>query len=481
MANTYDIIVIGSGPAGYVGALRASQLGFKVAIIESRHLGGICLNWGCIPTKTLLHSADLYREIQHGKAYGITIKGAPEVDRETLYKRSREVSSRLNMGVGGLLKKAKVDIIWGRARLAGPTSVTVENISEDDKKWGSKPPAQAKGPGTYKARFIVVATGARARILPGIEPDGQLIWSYLEALQMPFIPKKMIVIGSGAIGVEFASLYQTLGSHVTVVEALPQILPVEDHEVSAQAHKLFTQQGIAIVTGVQVTEVKKAKNQVTVHLKNEKSGEKQTLSADCVLSAVGVVGNIENLGLEAVGVKTERGIIVTQAFGATSVPSIFAIGDVAGPPMLAHKASHEAMICMESLKGLKPHAMDPLMIPGCTYCHPQIASVGLTENRAKELGYAIRIGKFPLLANGKALALGAPDGFIKTLFDAKTGRLLGMHMIGAGVSELIHSAVVAMNLETTEEELMNSIFPHPTLSEAIHESVLSAYGRPLHY
>jgi dihydrolipoamide dehydrogenase len=358
--------------------------------------------------------------------------------------------------------------------------VVVEPVSKSDEKWGNKP-ANAKGPGTYTARFILLATGARARTLPGIEPDGKLIWTYYEALEMPSIPKSLIVIGSGAIGTEFASLYQTFGSKVTILEALPHILPMEDKDVSAEAHKLFTKQGITIATGVHVTGVEKSKDHVTVRVKDAVSGAERSFTADRVISAVGVVGNIENLGLEALGVRVERGVVVTGEFGATSAPGIYAIGDVAGPPMLAHKASHEAILCVEFLKGLKPKPMDPLTIPGCTYCHPQIASVGLTESRAKELGYELRVGRFPLLANGKALALGEPEGFIKTLFDAKTGRLLGMHMIGSGVSELIHSAVVAMNLETTEEELMHTIFPHPTLSEAVHESVLSAYGRPLHY
>jgi dihydrolipoamide dehydrogenase len=468
--NNFDIIIIGSGPGGYVTAIRAAQLGFNTVIIERDYLGGICLNWGCIPTKALLRSAEILHYLQHAKDYGLSA-GEVTYDPTAVVKRSRAVSKRLNDGVGFLMKKNKVAVIWGEASIEAPGKVTV-------KASRSKAPKGALGPGSYQAKHIIVATGARPRVLPGIEPDKKLVWTYFEAMVPDRVPKTLLVIGSGAIGIEFASFYRTLGAEVTVVEVLPQILPVEDGEIAAFARKSFEKQGIKIFTGAKVSKLEKKADAVTATIDDGKGGT-QTLIAERVISAVGVVGNIENLGLEKLGVKTDRGAIVIDGMCKTNVPGLYAIGDVAGPPLLAHKAEHEGVICVEAIKGLHPHPMDKLLIPGCTYCSPQIASVGLTEQAAKDKKLDIRVGRFPFVGNGKAIALGEDQGLVKVIFDKKTGQLLGAHMVGAEVTELIQGYVVAMNLETTEEELMHTVFPHPTLSEMMKEAVLDAYGRVL--
>jgi len=476
MAETsFDVLVIGSGPGGYVAAIRAAQLGFKTAIVERQYLGGICLNWGCIPTKALLRSAEIYHYMEHAKDYGLSAEKV-SADPAAVVKRSRAVAERMNNGVTFLMKKNKIAVIWGQAMIEAPGKVAVK---PHDPNVQVNIPKDALGPGTYQAKHIIVATGARPRVLPGLEPDGKLIWTYFEAMVAPKIPKSLIVVGSGAIGVEFASYYRTMGSEVTIVEVLPQILPVEDEEIAAHARKRFEKQGIKILTGAKVTKVQKKADSVVAEIEDGKGG-KQNLEAERMISAAGVVGNIENLGLETLGVKTERGTIVIDGYGKTNVPGVYAIGDVAGTPMLAHKASHEGIVCVEAIKGLKPHPMEKSRIPGCTYCNPQIASVGLTEKKAKEQGRDIRVGRFPFLGNGKAIALGEPEGLVKTIFDKKTGELLGAHMVGAEVTELIQGFVVAMNCETTEAELIETIFPHPTLSEMMHESVLDAYGRVLH-
>jgi dihydrolipoamide dehydrogenase len=479
MSGTYDILIIGGGPGGYVTAIRAAQLGFKTALIEREHLGGICLNWGCIPTKALLRSAEIYHYATHANDYGLTLNGSMGFDIADIVKRSRGVSSQLNGGVGFLLKKNKVELIWGEATITKPGEVMVKASTKSVAGPPIDAPKGALAIGTYTAKNIIVATGARPRALPGIEPDKKLIWTYFEAMVPQAMPKSLLVMGSGAIGIEFASFYRTMGADVTVVEVMPQILPVEDAEIAALARKRFEKQGIKILTGAKVTAVAKGSDSVTATIVDEK-GVTQSITADRMISAVGVVGNIEGLGLEALGVKMDRGCIVTDGLGNTNIPGIFAIGDVAGPPMLAHKAEHEGVICIEGIKGLHVHPMDKLKIPGCTYCHPQIASVGLTEAKAKDAGYELKVGRFPFMGNGKAIALGEPDGLVKTIFDAKTGKLLGAHMIGAEVTELIQGFVVAMGLETTEEELMHTVFPHPTLSEMMHESVLDAYGRAIH-
>jgi dihydrolipoamide dehydrogenase len=470
MADTsFDILIIGSGPAGYIAAIRAAQLGFKTAIVERDYLGGICLNWGCIPTKALLRSAEIYHYLQHAKDYGLSA-GSVSYDAGAVVKRSRAVSKRLNDGVGFLMKKNKVSVIWGEATIDAPGKVTVKASKTDG-------PKGALGAGSYQARHIIVATGARPRVLPGIEPDKKLVWTYFEAMVPPSIPKSLLVIGSGAIGVEFASFFRSFGADVTIVEVLPQILPVEDDEIAAFARKSFEKQGIKILTNSRVTKLDKQADNVTAKI--DADGKTQTVTVDRVISAVGVTGNIENLGLEKLGVKTERGIIVVDKYNRTNVPGIYAIGDVSGPPMLAHKGEHEGVLCVETIKGLNPHPMNKQMIPGCTYCSPQIASVGLTERAAKEKKLDIRVGRFPFVGNGKAIALGEDQGLVKVIFDKKTGQLLGAHMVGAEVTELIQGYVVAMNLETTEEELMHTIFPHPTLSEMMKEAVLDAYGRVL--
>ncbi|MFP1632603.1 dihydrolipoyl dehydrogenase [Zhengella sp. ZM62] len=479
MAETYDVIIIGSGPGGYVTAIRSAQLGFKTAIVEREHLGGICLNWGCIPTKALLRSAEIMHYADHLKNYGLKLEGKVTADVKAVVDRSRGVSGRLNGGVGFLMKKNKVDVIWGEAKLAGKGRITVGKPSRAAMQPQHPAPKGTKGEGEYTAKHIIVATGARPRALPGIEPDGKLIWTYFEAMVPQELPKKLLVMGSGAIGIEFASFYNAMGCDVTVVEVMPTIMPVEDAEISGIARKQLEKAGLKIHTEAKVTKVEKGSNSVkaTVEMKGGKS---EVIEADRMISAVGVQGNIENLGLETLGVKTERGCIVIDGYGRTNVEGIYAIGDVAGPPMLAHKAEHEGVVCIEKIAGLpNVHPTDKGKIPGCTYCHPQVASVGLTEAKAKEQGRDIRVGRFSFGANGKAIALGEDQGLVKTIFDRKTGELLGAHMVGAEVTELIQGFVVAMNLETTEEELMHTIFPHPTLSEMMKESVLDAYGRVL--
>jgi dihydrolipoamide dehydrogenase len=471
MADTsFDIIIIGSGPGGYVTAIRAAQLGFSTAIVERDYLGGICLNWGCIPTKALLRSAEIFHYMQHPGDYGLSAEKVA-YDPAAVVKRSRVVAKRLNDGVGFLMRKNKVPVIWGEAAIEAPGKITVKASK-------SEAPKGALGPGGYQAKHIIIATGAQPRVLPGLEPDKKLIWTYFEAMVPPRIPKSLLVVGSGAIGIEFASFYRTFGAEVTVVEVLPQILPAEDAEISAFARKQFEKQGIKILTSAKVTKLDKKADSVTATVDDGKGGT-QTIAAERVISAVGVVGNIENLGLEKLGVKTERGAIVVDPLNRTSVPGIYAIGDVSGPPLLAHKAEHEGVICVEAIKGLKPHPMDKRMIPGCTYCSPQIASVGLSEQAAKDQKLDIRVGRFPFVGNGKAIALGEDQGLVKVIFDRKTGALLGAHMVGAEVTELIQGYVVAMNLETTEEELIHTVFPHPTLSEMMKEAVLDAYGRAL--
>jgi dihydrolipoamide dehydrogenase len=468
--TNFDIIIIGSGPGGYVTAIRAAQLGFKTAIVERDYLGGICLNWGCIPTKALLRSAEVFHYLQHAKDYGLSAANV-SFDPKAVVARSRAVSKRLNDGVGFLMRKNKVSVIWGEGTIEAPGTVSVKASK-------SEAPKGALGPGSYQAKHIIIATGARPRVLPGLEPDKKLIWTYFEAMAPDRMPKSLLVVGSGAIGIEFASFYRTLGAEVTVVEILPQILPVEDAEIAAFARKAFEKQGIKILTGAKVSKLAKKGDSVTAEIDDGK-GSMQTITVDRVIAAVGVVGNIENLGLEKLGVKTERGAIVIDQFNRTNVPGIYAIGDVSGPPLLAHKAEHEGVVCIEAIKGLNPHPMDRLLIPGCTYCTPQIASVGLSEAAAKAKNIEVRVGKFPFAGNGKAIALGEDQGLVKVIFDKKTGQLLGAHMVGAEVTELIQGYVVAMNLETTEEELMHTVFPHPTLSEMMKEAVLDAYGRVL--
>ncbi|UYO51936.1 dihydrolipoyl dehydrogenase [Rhodopseudomonas palustris] len=468
--TSFDVIIIGSGPGGYVAAIRAAQLGFKTAIVEKSYLGGICLNWGCIPTKALLRSAEIYHYMQHAKDYGLSADNI-SFDPKAIVQRSRGVSKRLNDGVGFLMKKNKISIIWGQATIDAPGKLTV-TASKTEAPKGALPP------GSYQAKHIIVATGARPRVLPGLEPDKKLVWTYFEAMVPEVVPKSLLVVGSGAIGIEFASFFHTMGAKVTVVEVLPQILPVEDAEIAALARKRFEKQGIKILTGAKVTKLDKKTDSVVATI-DPGNGKPETAEFDRVISAVGVVGNVENLGLDKLGVKLDRGTIVTDGLGKTNVPGIYAIGDVAGPPMLAHKAEHEGVICVEAIKGLHPHPLDKSLIPGCTYCQPQIASVGLTEAKAKEQGREIRVGRFPFTANGKAIALGEDQGLVKVIFDKTTGQLLGAHMIGAEVTELIQGYVVAMNLETTEEELMHTVFPHPTLSEMMKEAVLDAYGKVL--
>jgi dihydrolipoamide dehydrogenase len=465
--TTFDVIVIGSGPGGYVTAIRAAQLGLRTAIVERSFLGGICSNWGCIPTKALLRSAEIFHYLRHAKDYGLSADTV-SFDAAAVIKRSRGVAGRMNAGVGFLMKKNKITVIWGEATIDAPGKITVKASQ-------MQAPKDAAGPGSYQAKHIIIATGARPRALPGLEPDKKMIWTYFEAMNPDRMPKSVLVVGSGAIGIEFASFYRTMGADVTVVEVLPQILPVEDAEISAFARKAFEKQGIRIVTGAKVTKLDKKSDGLTAAV--DAGGKTVQITVDRVISAVGVVGNIEGFGLEKLGVKTDRGCIAIDEFCRTNVPGIYAIGDVAGPPMLAHKAEHEGVICVEAIKGLHPHPMDKRMIPGCTYCHPQVASVGLTEQAAKEKKLNIRVGRFPFVGNGKAVALGEDQGMAKVIFDKKSGQLLGAHLVGAEVTELIQGFVVAMNLETTEEELMHTIFPHPTISETMKEAVLDAYGR----
>lgn len=484
LTNSYDVIVIGSGPGGYVTAIRSAQLGFKTAIVEREHLGGICLNWGCIPTKALLRSAEIKHFGEHAKDYGLKLNGTIEADVKDVVQRSRGVSARLNAGVGFLMKKNKIDIIWGEAKLSKaakgsqPAEIIVGKSTKPVMQPQNPVPKGTLGEGTYQAKHVIVATGARPRTLPGIEPDGKLIWTYFEAMVPQTMPKSIIVMGSGAIGIEFASFYRDMGVDVTVVEMMPQIMPVEDAEISAFARKQLEKRGIRILTEAKVAKVEKSATAVTAHI--DIKGKLETITADRLISAVGVQGNIENIGLENLGVKTERGCIVIDEWSRTNVEGIYAIGDVAGAPMLAHKAEEEGVICIEHIAGLATaEPLDKGKIPGCTYCTPQVASVGLTEAKAKASGYDIRVGHFSFSANGKAIALGEDQGIVKTIFDKKTGQLLGAHMVGAEVTELIQGFVVAMNLETTEEELMHTVFPHPTLSEMMKESVLDAYGQVL--
>ncbi|MFP9137474.1 dihydrolipoyl dehydrogenase [Devosia sp. XGJD_8] len=477
MADQYDLLVIGAGPGGYIAAIRGAQLGMKVGIIEREHMAGICSNWGCIPTKALLRSAEIYGHMSHAKDYGLTAEKFG-FDIDGVVKRSRAIAAQMNNGVQFLMKKNKVDIIWGEAVITKPGEVKVAPTKKAIVQPQGPVPKNALGEGTYKAKNIIIATGARPRVLPGIEPDGDKVWTYFEAMKPAAMPKSLVVMGSGAIGVEFASFYRSMGAEVTIIELLPQIMPVEDAEIAGLARKRLEKRGIKILTDAKVEKVSKTSAGITADVL-QKDGSKLQVSGEKLISAVGVQCNIEGLGLETVGVKTERGAIVIDAYGKTNVEGIWAIGDVAGPPMLAHKAEHEAVITVEKIAGLKVHGLDKTKVPGCTYCEPQVASVGLTEAKAKESGREIKVGRFPFIGNGKAIALGEPDGLVKTIFDAKTGELLGAHLVGAEVTELIQGFVIAMNLETTEEELIHTIFPHPTLSETMKESVLDAYGRAL--
>jgi dihydrolipoamide dehydrogenase len=469
MAETnFDIVIVGGGPGGYVAAIRAAQLGLKAAVVEREHMGGICLNWGCIPTKALLRTSEVYGLIKHADAYGITVKDV-SFDAKKIVERSRKVANQLSNGVSGLMKKNKITVFDGTAKLAGSEgSLRKLAVAMKD-----------KNNVTLTAKNLILATGARARQLPGLETDGKLIWSYREAMVPPEFPKSLLVIGSGAIGIEFASFYRTMGAEVTVCEVLDRILPVEDEEVSAFAKRAFEKQGMKILTAATVSNLKKGADNVTATI--TQGGKSQEITVDRVISAVGIVGNVENLGLEGTKVKVEKTHIVIDQWGFTGEPNVYAIGDVAGPPWLAHKAMHEGVLVVEKIAGVKGvHPMKTENIPGCTYCLPQVASIGMTEAAAKAKGLQVKVGKFPFIGNGKAIALGEPEGFVKTIFDAKTGELLGAHMIGAEVTELIQGYSIAKTLETTEVELMATVFPHPTLSEMMHESVLAAYGRTLH-
>ncbi|MFW6300387.1 MAG: dihydrolipoyl dehydrogenase [Oceanicaulis sp.] len=466
----FDLIVIGGGPGGYVAAIRAAQLGYKTAVVEREHMGGICLNWGCIPTKALLRTADVYELFHRAKEFGLKADNIG-FDLDAVVKRSRKVAGRLSSGVSGLMKKNKISVIDGEARLEkGEAAPQVVVKSGDGAETG------------YEADHVILATGARARTLPqaGLEPDGEHIWTYKEAMVPKAMPKSLLVIGSGAIGMEFASFYHTMGADVTVVEMVDRILPAEDAEISAFAEKAFRKKGLTIHTSAQVQGLEKSRSGVAASVKM-KDGKTETVTVDKVVLAIGITGNTEGLGLEALGVEIDRGHVVADGCGRTGVDGLYAIGDVTGAPWLAHKASHEGVICVEALAGLNPHPIDKTNIPGCTYCHPQIASVGLTEAKAKEQGYALKVGRFPFAGNGKAIALGEDQGLVKTIFDAKTGELLGAHMIGAEVTEMIQGYAVGKTLETTEAELMHTVFPHPTLSEMMHESVLDAYERVIHY
>ncbi len=462
-AKSFDVVVIGAGPGGYVAAIRAAQLGLSVAVVEREHLGGICLNWGCIPTKAMLRSAEVFHLMHRAKDFGLKADGIG-YDLDAVVKRSRGVAKQLTSGVGHLLKKNKVTVIMGAASIPAKGKVSVKTD---------------KGTEDLNAKHIILATGARARELPGLEADGDLVWTYKHALQPARMPKKLLVIGSGAIGIEFASFFNTLGADTTVVEVMDRILPVEDAEISAFAKKQFEKQGMTIRQKAMVKQLDRAKGKVTAHI--EQDGKTEKVEFDTVISAVGIVGNTEGLGLEDLGVKIDRTHVVTDEYCRTGVEGLYAIGDIAGAPWLAHKASHEGVMVAEMIAGQHVHPVKPDSIAGCTYCHPQVASVGMTEAQAKEAGYEIKVGRFPFIGNGKAIALGEPEGMVKTVFDAKTGELLGAHMVGAEVTELIQGYVVGRQLETTEEDLMHAVFPHPTLSEMMHESVLDAWGRAIHY
>ncbi len=462
MSHAFDVVVIGGGPGGYVAAIRAAQLKLNVALVEREHLGGICLNWGCIPTKALLRSSELFSLMKHADDFGISVKEV-SVDLEKIVQRSRSVAGQLSGGIKHLLKKNKVTVFDGFGKLLGKGKIAVDGKDKTE----------------LTAKHIIIATGARARSLPGMEPDGKLIWTYKEAMVPTSLPKSLLVVGSGAIGIEFASFYRSLGTEVTVVEVMDRILPVEDEEISAIAHKAFEKQGMKIMTSATVKTLEKGKDNVTATI--EAAGKTEKLTFDRVMLAVGIVANIEALGLENTNVKTEKGHIKSDSYCMTNEQGVYAIGDVAGAPWLAHKASHEGVLCVEKIAGVKGvHPLNTQNIPGCTYCHPQIASVGMTEAKAKAAGREVRIGRFPFIGNGKAIALGEPEGLVKTVFDAKTGELLGAHMIGSEVTEMIQGYVVARTLESTEAELTHTIFPHPTLSETMHEAVLAAYGKAIH-
>ncbi|WP_299282214.1 dihydrolipoyl dehydrogenase [uncultured Tateyamaria sp.] len=462
-AKSFDVVVVGSGPGGYVAAIRAAQLGLSTCVVEREHLGGICLNWGCIPTKAMLRSSEVFHLMHRAKEFGLKADGI-DYDLDAVVKRSRDVAGQLSGGIGHLLKKNKVTVIMGEGTIPSKGKVSVKTD---------------KGTEEVTAKNIILATGARARELPGLEADGELVWTYKAALTPKRMPRKLLVIGSGAIGIEFASFYNTLGADTTVVEVMDRVLPVEDAEISAFAKKSFEKQGMKIMQKAMVKQLDRAKGKVTAHI--EVGGKVEKHDFDTVISAVGIVGNVENLGLEGLGVKIDRTHVVTDEYCRTGVDGLYAIGDIAGAPWLAHKASHEGTMVAELIAGKNDvHPIKPNSIAGCTYCHPQVASVGLTEAKAKEAGYEIKVGKFPFIGNGKAIALGEPEGMIKTIFDAKTGELLGAHMIGAEVTELIQGYVVGQALETTEEDLMHTVFPHPTLSEMMHESVLDAYDRVIH-
>jgi dihydrolipoamide dehydrogenase len=464
MPETYDLIILGSGPGGYVAAIRASQLGLKVAIVERERLGGICLNWGCIPTKALLRTSEIYHYMTHADAYGLSAKDV-SFDLAKVTERSRKVAGQLNAGVKGLMKKNKVTVVEGVGKLtaAGKLSVTTGDTVRE-----------------LEAKHIIIATGARARDLPFAKADGKRIWTYRHAMVPPEMPTKLLVIGSGAIGVEFASFYSDMGADVTIVEMLDRVLPVEDAEVSEFMAKALARQGMKLHTSTGVQKLDAGADGVTAELKML-DGKIVSETFSHAIVAIGIVPNTEDIGLEALGVKTERGHIVVDGYAATNVPGVHAIGDVTGPPWLAHKASHEGMVCVEKIAGLSPHEFKTWNIPGCTYSRPQVASVGLTEAKARENGHQVKVGKFPFIGNGKAIALGEAEGFVKTVFDATTGELLGAHMVGAEVTELIQGYVIARQLETTEADLMETVFAHPTLSEMMHESVLGAYGRAVHF
>jgi dihydrolipoamide dehydrogenase len=461
-AKSYDMIVVGAGPGGYVAAIRGAQLGLSVAVVEREHLGGICLNWGCIPTKAMLRSSEVFHLMHRASEFGLSADNI-SYDLDAVVKRSRGVAAQLNAGIGHLLKKNKVTTIMGEATLVAKGKVLVKT---------------AKGTEELTAKNIVLATGARARELPGLEADGDMVWTYKTALTPPHMPKKLLVIGSGAIGIEFASFYNTLGADTTVVEVMDRILPVEDIEIATFAKKQFKKQGMTIMEKTLVKQLDRGKGKIVAHI--ESKGKVEKIEFDTVISAVGIVGNVEGLGLEKLGIKEDRSHVVTDAYCRTNVDGIFAIGDLAAPPWLAHKASHEGVMVAELIAGQKPHPVKPESIAGCTYCHPQIASVGYTEAAAKEKGFDIKVGHFPFSGNGKAIALGETEGMVKTIFDAKTGELLGAHMVGAEVTEMIQGYVIGRQLETTEEDLMQTVFPHPTLSEMMHESVLDAYGKVIH-
>jgi len=461
--GAFDLVVVGGGPGGYVAAIRASQLKMKVALVERENLGGICLNWGCIPTKALLRASEINHLLHDLDAYGFAADNI-RFDFQKVVKRSRGVAAQLSGGVKHLMKKNKVTVFDGHAALAGPGKLSVTK--------NGKPVAELAAP------HIILATGARARVIPGMEPDGRLIWSYREAMVPAAMPKSLIVVGSGAIGSEFASFYQNMGAKVTLVEVMDRILPVEDAEISGFVQKAFAKQGMAIMTGARVQGVRKGADSVTAVI--EANGKVQEITAERLISAVGIVGNVENIGLEGTKIVVDRTHVVADAMGRTGEPGVYAIGDLTGAPWLAHKASHEATICVESIAGLHPHAMDVLNIPGCTYCRPQVASVGLTEAAAKARGHSVKIGRFPFIGNGKAIAMGEPEGLVKTVFDAATGELLGAHMVGPEVTEMIQGYTIARTLESTEAELMHTVFPHPTVSETMHEAVLDAYGRVIH-